>query len=76
MKQDYTMDEKLAWTTIFVYEFAHHHGLSMKQACNYLSRWNGLKFIDNHYAYVHTQSFPSMVSDITQYCHREGGALV
>jgi hypothetical protein len=41
-----------------------------------LSRFGGIKFVDEHYDYCHTQSFQSMVSDMAEYCHRKGGLLV
>ena len=47
----------------------------MKQSFNYLSRYKGIDFIDRHYDYVHTQSLASMIEDISEYCHRHGGAL-
>ena len=72
----YDIKDKLEWTVIFVLEFGRKYGLTMKQAFNYLSRFKGIDFIDRNYAYVHTQSFTSMVKDIAEYCHRHGGALV
>ena len=47
----------------------------MKQAFNYLNRYQGMTFLDKHYDYVHTQLFRSMVDDITDYCHRKGGGI-
>lgn len=72
----YDIKDKLEWTIIFVLEFGRKYGLTMKQAFNYLSRFKGIDFIDRHYDYVHTQSFTSMVDDMAEYCHRQGGALV
>ncbi|WP_455621499.1 DUF3791 domain-containing protein [Parabacteroides sp.] len=72
----YDIKDKLEWTVIFILEFGRKYGLTMKQAFNYLSRFKGIDFIDRHYNYVHTQSFASMVDDIAEYCHRQGGALV
>lgn len=68
--------EKLEWTVIFILEFGRKYGLTMKQAFHYLSRFKGIDFIDRHYSYVHTQSFASMVDDIAEYCHRQGGTLI
>lgn len=76
MNMAYDIKDKLEWTIIFVLEFGRKYGLTMKQAFNYLSRFKGIDFIDRHYNYVHTQSFASMVDDIAEYCHRQGGALV
>ena len=74
MKDD--IKDKVEWTVIFVLEFGRKYGLTMKQACNYLSRFTGIEFIDRHYGYAHTQSFASMVDDVAEYCHRRGGALL
>ena len=73
---DYDIKDKMEWAVIFIYEFGKKHGLTMKQAFNYLSRFKGIDWVDRHYHYMHTQSFPSMVADITEFCHRKGGALV
>ena len=72
----YSNADKIEWTLIFVYEFGKKYGLTIKQAFNYLSRFKGIDFINRHYDYVHTQSFQSMVDDISEYCHRKGGGLI
>ena len=72
----YNISDKLDWIMIFIYEFGRKHGLTMKQAFNYLYRYQGMAFLNKHYDYVHTQSFKSMVEDITEYCHRKGGGLL
>ena len=71
----YSNSEKIEWTLIFVAEFGKKFGLTLKQAFNYLTRYKGIDFIDKHYDYVHTQSFQSMISDISEYCQRKGGEL-
>ena len=73
---EYNIKEKLEWTVIFILEFGRKYGLTMKQSFSYLRGFKGIDFIDRHYGYVHTQSFASMVDDIAEYCHRQGGALV
>ena len=72
----YSFNDKIEWTIIFATEFGRRFGLTLKQAFNYLSRFGAIKFVDEHYDYCHTQSFQSMVSDMAEYCHRNGGALV
>ena len=72
----YNINNKLEWTTIFILEFGRKHGFSMKQAFGYLSRFKAIDFIDRHYGYVHTQSFASVIDDMTDYCRRKGGQLV
>ena len=71
----YSNSEKIEWTLIFVAEFGKKFGLTLKQAFNYLTRYKGIDFIDKHYDYVHTQSFQSMINDISEYCQRKGGEL-
>ena len=72
----YSNVDKIEWVLIFVSEFGKKYGLTAKQAFNYLSRYQGIDFIDRHYDYVHTQSFHSKVADISEYCHRKGGGLI
>ena len=69
------MRDKMEWTVIFILEFGRRHGLSMKQSFGYLSRYKAIDFIDRHYGYVHTQSFTSVIDDMTDYCKRKGGQL-
>lgn len=76
MNTKYDIKDKLEWTVIFIFEFGKKYGLTMKQAFGYLSRFKGIDFIDRHYEYVHTQSFSSIVDDIAEYCHNQGGALI
>jgi hypothetical protein len=73
---EYSNNDKLEWTLIFTTEFGQRFGLTLKQAFNYLSRFGGINFVDEHYGYCHTQSFQSMVNDIAEYCHKKGGALI
>lgn len=73
---DYNIKDKIEWTVIFVREFGKRHELTLKQAFNYLLRYQGISFVERHYDYVHTQSFASMVDDMTEYCHKNGGGLV
>lgn len=75
MKASYNIHDKLEWTFILIYEFAQEYGLTMRQAFNYLSRYKGISFVDEHYGYAHTQSFPDMVKDIAALCRRMGGKL-
>ena len=73
---EYDIKDKMEWTVIFIIEFGERHGLSFKQAFNYLKRYKGISFVDRHYDYLHTQSFASAVADMTEYCHKMGGGIV
>ena len=72
---EYSAEEKLEWSIYFIHEFVKRYGLTMKQAFGYLQRFKGIDFIDKHYSYAHTQSFETMLDDISQYCRRMGGEL-
>lgn len=75
MQKMYSNAEKIEWTLIFVLEFGRKFGLTLKQAFDYLKCYKGIEFVDRHYDYVHTQSFQSMINDISEYCRRKGGNL-
>lgn len=72
---EYSAEEKLEWSIYFIHEFGKRYGLTMKHAFGYLQRFKGIDFIDKHYSYAHTQSFETMLDDISQYCRRIGGEL-
>lgn len=72
---EYSTEEKLEWIIYFIYEFGKKYDLTMKQAFGYLQRFKAIDFIDKHYGYAHTQSFSTMVDELSQYCRRMGGAL-
>ena len=46
----YSNHDKTEWVLIFTLEFGRHFGLTLKQAFNYLSRFGGIAFVDEHYA--------------------------
>ncbi len=72
---EYSADEKLEWAVYFIYEFAKKYGLTMKQAFGYLQRFKGIDFIDKYYRYAHTQSFETIIEELSMYCRRMGGEL-
>lgn len=60
----------------FISEFAKTYSLTSSQAYHYLERYNAIDFIDRHYGIAHTQRFEDVITDITAYCQRFGGANV
>ena len=70
-----TIKDKIEWTVVFLVEFGKRHGLTLKQSFNYLLRYKGIQFVERHYDYLHTQSFTSVVDDLTEYCHKMGGGI-
>ena len=72
---EYNVKDKIEWTVVFLAEFGKRHGLTLKQAFNYLLRYKGINFVERHYDYLHTQSFASVVDDMTEYCGKMGGRI-
>ena len=63
------------YLTALVSEFAHLHSLNGAQAFRYLDRYGGIDFVVRHYEAEHTLPFYDVVTDLTDFCHRKGGAL-
>ena len=72
---EYDIKDKIEWTVVFLVEFGKRHGLTLKQAFNYLLRYKGINFVERHYDYLHTQSFASVVDDMTEYYGKMGGGI-
>lgn len=56
--------------------FARQYGLTRTEACNYLSRFKGLKFSIDNYEAEHQLSLQDCVDDMYAVCKRNGGALI
>lgn len=76
MNTNYPIADKVEFLIACVSEFAKVHSLKKKQAFNYIERYKGLEFISKHYGVEHTFSFNDVIKHITDFCHRQGGALV
>lgn len=72
---DFSVRDKVEYIIAFVSEFAKVHALTSGQAFRYLERYKAIDFLDRHYNIAHTQSFQDVISDITAYCRRFGGAI-
>ena len=75
--QHYANERKniIEYLVVFVVEFAKHFGLTETQSFNYLDQYGAMLLLEQQYNYAHTQSFASIVDDVTQYCQRKGGHL-
>ena len=51
-------------------EFARIHHIFVREANNYLIRFNGIDFLTEHY-----DSFDDCVQDLTQVCLNNGGGI-
>ena len=58
-----------------IIEFAKKHGLTIREASNYLNRFKGIDFLTEFYDVEHTLSFNDCVDDLTVVCQNNGGAL-
>lgn len=70
------LNDKIAYIIAVISEFASAHSLNTAQAYRYLDRFKGIEFVERFYGVEHTFSFEDVVEDLTEYCHRQGGALV
>lgn len=53
---EYNVKDKIEWTVIFLTEFGRRHGLTLRQAFNYLLRYKGIGFVEQHYDYLRIRS--------------------
>lgn len=58
-----------------IIEFAGRHGLSIREASNYLNRFQGIAFLAEFYDVEHTLSFADCVDDLTLICRENGGLI-
>lgn len=72
---DFNIKDKVEYMIALISEFAKVHSLTSSQAYRYLERYKAIDFIDKHYDIAHTQRFEDVISDITAYCRRFGGAI-
>ncbi len=56
-------------------EFAITHGMTVREASNYLNRYRGLDFLAEHFDAEHLLSLQDSVQDLTQVCFNNGGGL-
>jgi hypothetical protein len=65
----------IGFTVAFVSEFALRFGIRPRQAYAYLKRFKGMEHLREHYAVLHTQSFPDVVEALANVCQNNGGQL-
>lgn len=65
----------IGFTVALVSEFADHFGIEPRQAYAYMKRYKGMEHLRQHYAILHTQSFPDTVNTMAQVCANNGGGL-
>jgi hypothetical protein len=65
----------IGYTVALVSEFANHFAIRPRQAYAYMKRFKGLQHLHEHYAVLHTQSFPDTIEVLAQVCANNGGGL-
>lgn len=58
-----------------IIEFAKKHGLTIREASNYLNRFKGIDYLTEFYDVEHTLSFNDCVDDLTVVCRNNGGVI-
>ena len=67
--------DRIEYTIMLVKLFANQYQLTPVQAYRYISRFDGMAFIERNYGIMHTLSFQEMVQGVSDYCKRNGGLL-
>ena len=63
------------YTIMLVKLFASHYQLTPRQAYRYISRYDGMAFIERHYSILSSLPFNEMVQSMSDYCRKNGGLL-
>lgn len=66
---------KIGFTVACVNEFADKYGLTIKEAFQYLFRFEGIAFIKENYDIEHTLDFETILEDLEILCRKNGGTL-
>ena len=71
----YSVRDISEYIVALIAAFADRYSMTEAEAYRYLSRYGAIKVAHDFYDVMHTQSFDDMVSSMTSYCSRRGGAL-
>ncbi|MDR1339900.1 MAG: DUF3791 domain-containing protein [Prevotellaceae bacterium] len=72
---EYPVEDMMEDTVFIVRKFAQQFGLNLRDAFNYLYKYQGLAFLQKHYGYEHTQSAYRTVEAMIEICRKNGGTL-
>ncbi len=72
---DSIIRDKAEYIIVVVSMFARQYGLTDVQAYRYLNRYKAIDFLDNQYKVAHTLTFEDVISGLTTFCQRHGGAI-
>ena len=72
---EYKVRDIIEYIVAVVSEFASKFGLTEKQAYRYINFHNGIAFLRENYAIIHTFDFNEAVDSVAMFCRRSGGEI-
>ncbi|MDO4291535.1 MAG: DUF3791 domain-containing protein [Eggerthellaceae bacterium] len=66
---------KITYITACVFEFASRFGMNPQEAMGYLSKYEGIRYLDEFYDIEHTLPFNDTMNALQTICMRNGGAV-
>ncbi|MDR1739686.1 MAG: DUF3791 domain-containing protein [Bacteroidales bacterium] len=72
---EYPVEDVIEDTVFIVRKFSQQFRLTLRDAFNYLYKFQGLAFLQKHYGYEHTQPVYRTIEAITEICRKNGGNL-
>ncbi|MDR0611917.1 MAG: DUF3791 domain-containing protein [Dysgonamonadaceae bacterium] len=69
------MEHIIEYTVFLVKNFAGRFEIDMRDAFNYLNRYEGIRYIENNYDFEHTQNPDYTVETLRNVCRKNGGEL-
>lgn len=67
--------KEIIFVVACVNAFADKHDLSVKDAFQYLFKYNGIKFLKENYEIEHTLSWDMIMEDLWILCGKNGGII-
>jgi hypothetical protein len=72
---DYPVEDMIEDSVFIVRKFAQQFSISLRDAFNYLYKFQGLAFLQKHYGYEHTQPVYRSIEAMVEICRKNGGTL-
>ncbi|MCM1182236.1 MAG: DUF3791 domain-containing protein [Roseburia sp.] len=67
--------KQINYAVTCVSEFAYRHGMTMKEAFQFLFEYKAIEFLKENYDIEHTLSLEDAVDDMLMICEKNGGTL-
>ncbi|MDR1021709.1 MAG: DUF3791 domain-containing protein [Prevotellaceae bacterium] len=72
---EYPVEDVMEDAVFIVRKFAQQFSLNLRDAFNYLYKYQGLAFLQKHYGYEHTQPAYRTIEALIEICRKNGGTL-